>query len=99
MRSRNHRIEFHLNDMEFGSFSRSVNKSGLTYSAYLRHLINGRQPQEKPPPEYFDVLKELRAIGRNVNQIAMVANVTGIIEADKYGERYKLLLDTILRLI
>ena len=43
--------------------------------------------------------KELRAIGRNVNQIAFVANATGIIGAAKYDERYRELLGLILRLI
>jgi hypothetical protein len=52
-----------------------------------------------PPPEYFDTLHELRAIGRNLNQIALVANATGIIDAEKYEARYGVLIELTLKLI
>jgi hypothetical protein len=54
----------------------------------MRHLIESRVPRDRPPPGYFEVQKELRAIGRNINQIALVANATGIIDAKKYDEKY-----------
>ena len=99
MRTRQHRIAFHLNDREMDNFDRAVKKSGLNYSAYIRHLINSRIPQERPPREYFELLRELRAIGRNINQIAFVANASGSIEDAKYDENYKDLLKLILTII
>ena len=38
-------------------------------------------------------------IGRNINQLALVANATGIIDSGKYDERYRELLGLILRII
>ena len=99
MRTRQHRIEFRLNDREFAKFDRAVKKSGLSFAPYIRHLINSRIPQDRPTTEYFELLRELRAIGRNINQIALVANTTGVIDAERYDERYGALLGLILKVI
>lgn len=99
MRTRKHRIGLHLSDREFTKLDHAVKKSGLNYSVYLRHLIASRIPQDRPPPEYFAVLKELRAIGRNINQMAFIANATGIIDAVRFDEKYRELTGLILKLI
>jgi hypothetical protein len=99
MRRRQNRVEFRLDDQELARFNRAVERSELSQTAYIRHLINNRIPQDRPPPEYFEVLKELRMIGRNINQIALVANATGIIDAEKYDERHKELIRLILKII
>ena len=61
MNKRNNQIHFFISDREYEKLLRRVNKSGLTLSAYMRHLINDRVPKDRPPQEYFDFLKELRA--------------------------------------
>ena len=99
MRIRQHRIEFRLNEREFAKFDRAVKKSGLSYAPYVRHLVNDRVPQDKPPQEYFDILKELRSIGKDINQIAAVADSAGIIDAKQYHENYLELLHLTLNLI
>ena len=35
-------------------------------SDYLRTLINGYLPKEKPPKEFYDIINELRRIGNNI---------------------------------
>ncbi len=37
-------------------------------------------PKELPPPDYYVMIKELHAIGSNMNQIAAKANATGHID-------------------
>jgi len=73
-------IHFYLNDGDYEKLLKRVLKSGLSLSAYMRHLIKDRVPQDRPLPEYEGILKELRAVGKNINQIALVANTTGIID-------------------
>ncbi len=51
-------------------------------SDYLRTLINGYLPKEKPPKEFYDIINELRRIGNNINQIAKIANKTNYINED-----------------
>jgi hypothetical protein len=99
MLKRNNQIHVYLDDRELQRFKRKVSKSGLTQNAYVRHLMNDRIPQDKPPPDYFSILKEIRAIGRNINQLTMLAHATGVIDEERFDRKYRLLLDALLKLI
>lgn len=48
--------------------------TGLSVSVLIRKLIAGIQLRPRPPDEYTKLLRELSAIGNNVNQIAYWAN-------------------------
>lgn len=48
--------------------------TGLSVSVLIRKLIAGVQLRSRPPGEYTKLLRELSAIGNNVNQIAYWAN-------------------------
>ena len=48
--------------------------TGLSVSVLIRKLIAGAQLRPRPPDEYTKLLRELSAIGNNVNQIAYWAN-------------------------
>ena len=48
--------------------------TGLSVSVLIRKLIAGVQLRPRPPDEYTKLLRELSAIGNNVNQIAYWAN-------------------------
>ena len=63
MRKRNVHIQFWLDKKEAEAFQKKVNKSGLSREAYLRHLVNGLEPQDAPPPDYYAMMRELHGIG------------------------------------
>jgi len=48
--------------------------TGLSVSILIRKLIAGIQLRPRPPDEYTKLLRELSAIGNNINQIAYWAN-------------------------
>lgn len=48
--------------------------TGLSVSVLIRKLIAGSQLRPRPPDEYTNLLRELSAIGNNINQIAYWAN-------------------------
>ena len=48
--------------------------SGLSASAHIRKAIMGTQIRPRPPDIYAKLLRELSAIGNNINQIAYWAN-------------------------
>ena len=48
--------------------------TGLSISVLIRELIAGVQLRPRPPGEYTKLLRELSAIGNNINQIAYWAN-------------------------
>lgn len=89
MRKRNIQVITRLNKTEHQQLKKMVKRSGLTQEAYLRHLINGVVPMETPPLEYFDMMKELHAIGNNMNQIAAKANCSNAIDSDMYSKNVK----------
>ena len=86
MLNRNKKITFRLSEAERTKLKSSVKKSGLNQEAYLRELINGLVPTDAPPPDYFAMMKELHAIGLNLNQIAQKAHVLNVVDVKRYDE-------------
>ena len=83
MRKREHFIGLWLDDGEYKRLMKQCEISGLSTSALLRHSIKGIEIQPRPPDTYAALLRELAAIGNNVNQIAYWANARrGISEAE-----------------
>ena len=76
MRKREKFIGLWLSDAEYRHLLKQCTLSGLNTSALLRHSIMGVNIQPRPPDTYADLLRELSAIGNNVNQIAYWANAT-----------------------
>lgn len=93
---RNIKITFRVNAKEQKALQRQVRKSGLSQENYIRTVLSGRVPKEAPPVEYFGMMRELNAIGRNLHQIAARANATGFILAAEYDDNYKQLMDKVV---
>jgi len=86
MQRRTVEIKLRLNDKEAASLNARARKSGLSRESYLRHIINGLAPTDAPPPDYYAMMKELHAIGTNLNQIARKAHVLNAIDVRKYDD-------------
>lgn len=84
MRKRNIPILVRLNTKERQNLVKQVKKSGLSQETFIRTLINGYAPKELPPPDYYAMMRELHAIGVNINQIATKANATGHIDRTQF---------------
>lgn len=81
MLKRNIKITFRLNEEEHLFFTNKVKKTGNSQEAFIRALIRGYNPRELPPFDYHAMIRELHAIGSNLNQIAARANATGHIDS------------------
>lgn len=77
MRKRNHPVSLWLTDQEYAHLKRQVEISGLKTDPFIRRLILGVDLRPRPPDEYAALLRELSAIGNNVNQLAHQANARG----------------------
>lgn len=86
MRARNNRMMLRLSDDECQTLKQSSEKVGVPREVYLRMLIMGTQPKEKPAADFYGIMKELNAIGNSLNQIAKVANSKGFINVKVYDE-------------
>ena len=58
----------------------------LKMEPYIRKLIMGSVIRPRPPDEYVKLLREINAIGNNINQIAHIANAEQHISESKINE-------------
>jgi len=83
IRNRENFIGLWLNDREYAHLKMQCEISGLSVSACIRKAIMGVQLRPRPPDSYAKLLRELAAIGNNINQIAYWANSRkGIFESE-----------------
>ena len=74
MRKRTHHISLWLSENEYQHLQAQIRITGLGTSSLLRQLIAGAKLRPRPPDAYGALLRELSAIGNNINQIAHTAN-------------------------
>lgn len=86
---RTHEIKLRLSDDEFEYLSKAVAKTGLSREAYLHLIIQKIVPAEKPYPDLKETISQLRRIGNNLNQIAIVAHKIGTIDVMKYKKNFE----------
>lgn len=86
MRTRNRAVLLRLTDDELARLRALVKRSGLSQEAYLRSLVAGLRPRDKPPPDYYAMTRELHAIGNNLNQIAAKMHALGVLDATRYDK-------------
>ncbi len=70
-------ITLRLNATQYAHLRKQAEAAGLKMEPLLRQLILGVDLRPRPPDEYAALLRELSAIGSNVNQLAYQANARG----------------------
>lgn len=86
MRTRNIKIMVRLNEKERNHLVRQVKQSGLSQEALVRALIIGYIPKPLPPLDYHALIRELHAIGNNLNQLAVRAHATGHLDREVFQQ-------------
>lgn len=74
MRENTKAILLRLTVEEYAHLKATAETAGLKVEPTIRKLIMGVQLRPRPPDEYAALLRELSAIGNNINQIAYWAN-------------------------
>ena len=82
-RTRNEQVNLRLSLKELRRLNTSARRCILTRSAYLRHLINGMVPKEAPPIDYYRMMREIHALGNNLNQLVHRVHCTGEMDAER----------------
>lgn len=76
---------------EAADLARKAQMACLPEGALLRLLLKGYEPKEKPDAQFYEAMRELSAIGNNINQLAVKANTLGFVDAPalaKEAERW-----------
>ena len=92
------KFDMRMAEQDYKRLSRKARKCGLTRSGYIRLLIHDYNPREAPPADYFGMTRELKEIGGNMNQIAFMANATGLVDEEQYYEEVMHLRDALQRI-
>ena len=74
MRTRNRHISVWMNEQEYRHLRAQAELAGMGIDPFIRSIVSGVQLRPRPPDTYTALLRELSAIGNNVNQIAYWAN-------------------------
>ena len=77
MKRRTVKKQFWFSRDEAQDLQKKAKKACLTEAALIRLLIRGYEPREKPDERFYDAMRELSAIGNNINQIAKRLNESG----------------------
>ncbi len=86
MRTRTHPVSLWLTDQEHDHLKRQAEISGLKIDPFIRQLITGVNLRPRPPDAYAALLRELSAIGNNINQLAHQANARGEATREEIAE-------------
>lgn len=74
------KIKIRLSETDLIKLNALTKESGKSIKSYLRSLINEIVPYNKPNLKYLETLSELRRIGSNMNQIALITNKSSYID-------------------
>ena len=74
---RTKKITVRLTDKEYAKLREMSETSGLKMEPVIRKLLVGYEIRPRPNATYIKLIKELSAVGNNLNQIAKRMNATG----------------------
>ncbi len=98
MRKRNHAITIRMSDEEYKFFQGRLSQTGQTQQSYILNAIRGAtivsaeevKELKKLNKGFADMMRQLRGLATNVNQMAHVANGIGelpVVSAlEKFGK-------------
>ena len=98
MRTRPRHVSVWMNEAEYQHLKEQSAIAGMGIDPFIRSLVAGVHLRPRPPDQYTALLRELSAIGNNVNQIAYWANAKRGISDERILEAQELVRQA-LRLV
>lgn len=94
MRKRKIGFLLYLNEEEAERLNKLAKSTGNSKSKYLRLLINGYKPITAPAANYPVLIRELRAVGNNLNQLLKHARAVQYINTSELQKVLDDLIET-----
>ncbi len=98
-KNRTKEVKVRLTVDEFNTLNKHVALTGLSREEYMRSLIEMVVPPSLPTSEMIEIIKQLRLIGNNINQLTVIAYKTRSIDVMRYKNDYDRLQNEILKII
>ena len=83
MRKRNCRVEIYFTKGELDALTKKVRKSGLSREGYCRRVLNESEVKAAPTVDVPVLIREVRRVGHNIDQILKIANAQGLLDVPK----------------
>ena len=80
MAKRNCRFEVRLTKDEYYDLTKKARRAGLTTGAFVRMAVAGQEVHEAPSVDVPILIREVRRVGSNIDQILKIANGKGLLE-------------------
>ena len=84
MQNRTVDLHIRLTEKEASELKRKAKMCRITQSALVRILINGYEPRQAPGERFYEAMRQLSAVGNNLNQLARKANSLGFFDRAEY---------------
>lgn len=75
MKIRNRKITVRLSEKERQYLGEQADAGGMKIESYIRELIMGNEVKSRPKEEWAEVVRQVAAVGNNINQIARNTNM------------------------
>lgn len=80
MRKRNCRVEVCFTKDELYDLTKKARKAHLSIGGFIRHAVRGIEVKEAPPADVPMLIREVRRVGYNIDQILKLANAKGLLD-------------------
>lgn len=80
MAVRNCRFEMRLTKDELYDLTKKARKAGMSTASFVRMAIAGKDVMEAPSADVPLLIREVRRVGSNIDQILKIANSKGLLD-------------------
>ena len=80
MRKRNCRVEIYFTQNELETLTEKVRKAGLSRGQFCRCVLDGAEVKEAPSADVPILIREMRRVGYNIEQLLRIANTRGLLD-------------------
>lgn len=91
-------VHFRVTQKEFEEINENKERTGLRLSEYARRMLMGETIVEAPPADMNILIREIKRVGSNLNQVLKKLNILGIahpLELERCAEDIKEVLNLI----
>lgn len=72
------KINLRVTPEEYISIKKKAKKAGLSTSELIRRLLDGETIVEAPSVDFYEMIREIKRVGSNLNQVQHKLNAVGI---------------------
>ena len=80
MRKRNCRFEVCFTKDELSDLTKKARKARLSTGAFVRRAVRDLEVKEAPPADVPMLIREVRRVGYNIDQLLKLANAKGLLD-------------------